>query len=142
MEGLVAEGAVRRLGVCNVGVDELERLRDLAQIPPRVVQVEHHPLAPREDVVGWCHKHGVRVLGHTPLGPDSLLGHPTVRAVADDEGLTPAGVLLRWSVAQGVVPIPSTSDPAHAVANLDLFERSLSPAGREQLHDLRGHPCA
>jgi alcohol dehydrogenase (NADP+) len=56
--------------------------------------------------------------------------------VADEEGLQPAGALLRWSVARGVVPIPATSDPDHAVANLDLFERPLSPAGRARLDDL------
>jgi alcohol dehydrogenase (NADP+) len=141
MEGLVADDAVRTIGVCNVSVDELERLHDLSSVPPRVVQVEHHPLAPRDGLVEWCHDHGARVLGHTPLGPDGLLDHPTVRDVADEEGLTPAGALLRWSVARGVVPIPSTSDPAHAVANLDLFERPLSSAGRTRLDDLP-HPCA
>lgn len=138
MEGLVTDGNVRLLGVCNVGVADLERLHGLAEIPPRVVQVEHHPLAPRDRVVEWCHDHGVRVLGHTPLGPDDLLDHPTVRAVASDDGLTPAGALLRWSVSRGVVPIPSTSDPGHAVANLDLFEQSLSAAGRARLDNLAG----
>lgn len=141
MEGLVADGHTRLLGVCNVDVEALERLHGLARVPPRVVQVEHHPLAPQTAVVEWCHGHGARVLGHTPLGPGGLLDHPTVRDVAADEDLTPAGALLRWSVGRGVVPIPSTSDPTHAVANLDLFERSLSAAGRARLDDL-SQPCA
>lgn len=136
MERLVADGHVRLLGVCNVSVEDLDRLHDLARIPPRVVQVEHHPLAPQDAVVEWCRAHGARVMGHTPLGPDGLRDHPTVREVADEAGLTPAGALLRWSVARGVVPIPSTSDPAHAVANLDLFERPLSPAGHARLDGL------
>ena len=138
MERLVADGRVRLLGVCNVGVEELNRLHGLARIPPRIVQVEHHPLAPQDAVVEWCRDNGARVVGHTPLGPAGLREHPTVREVADDEGLTPAGALLRWSVARGVVPIPPTSDPAHAVANLDLFERPLSAAGRARLDGLAG----
>jgi alcohol dehydrogenase (NADP+) len=141
MEGLVEAGHVRTLGVCNVGVEELARIHDLATVPPRLVQVEHHPLAPRDRLVEWCHDRGVAVLGHTPLGPDGLLSHPTVRDVADEADLTPAGALLRWSVGRGVVPVPSTSEPSHAVANLDLFERSLSARGRTRLDEL-AHPCA
>jgi alcohol dehydrogenase (NADP+) len=142
MEGLVDAGHVRRLGVCNVDVDELAALHADARRPPRVVQVEHHPLAPRDDLLAWCRDHGVRVLGHTPLGPDGLLDHPTVRGVAGDEGVTPAGAVLRWAVARGVVPIPSTADPAHAVANLDLFERGLSPEGVARLDGLGDDPRA
>jgi len=136
MEGLVDDGVVRHLGVCNVSVGELAALADDARVPPRVVQVEHHPLAPRDDLLAWCRDHGVRVLGHTPLGPDGLLDDPTVRDVAADEDLTPAGAVLRWAVARGVVPIPSTADPDHAVANLDLFERPLSAEGRRRLDGL------
>jgi alcohol dehydrogenase (NADP+) len=136
MESLVDAGHVRHLGVCNVDVETLAGLHADARVPPRVVQVEHHPLAPRDDLVAWCRDHGVAVMGHTPLGPDGLRSHPTVREVADDEGLTPAGALLRWAVARGVAPIPSTADPAHAVANLDLFERPLSPEGRARLDGL------
>jgi diketogulonate reductase-like aldo/keto reductase/predicted dehydrogenase len=136
MEGLVDDGHVRHLGLCNVSVDELAALAADARIPPRVVQVEHHPLAPRDDLVAWCRDNGVRVLGHTPLGPDGLLDDPTVRDVAASEDLTPAGAVLRWAVARGVVPIPSTADPDHAVANLDLFEQPLSAAGRQRLDGL------
>ncbi len=136
MEGLVDDGHVRHLGVCNVSVDELAALAADTRVPPRVVQVEHHPLAPRDDLLAWCRDHGVRVLGHTPLGPDGLLDDPVVRDVAANEDLTPAGVVLRWAVARGVVPIPSTADPDHAVANLDLFEQPLAAESRRRVDGL------
>jgi alcohol dehydrogenase (NADP+) len=136
MEGLVHEGAVRHLGVCNVSADELAALHADATVPPRVVQVEHHPRAPRDDLLAWCRDHGVAVMGHTPLGPDGLRDDPAVRAAADAADRSPAATLLRWAVERGVVPIPSTSDPAHAVENLDLFRSPLPDATRERLDGL------
>ena len=136
MEDLLDRGHVRWLGLCNVDRETLSKLYDRARRPPRVVQVEHHPLAPRTELVEWCRDHGVAVMGHTPLGPDGLLASPTVQSVAEDDDCSPAGALLRWAVQRGVAPIPSTADPAHAVANLDLFERPLSPAGVRRLDEL------
>jgi alcohol dehydrogenase (NADP+) len=136
MEGLVRDGHVRHIGVCNVAVDDLAALHDEADVPPRVVQVEHHPRAPRDDLRAWCRERGVAVMGHTPLGPDGLLDDPAVCAAADAADRSPAATLLRWAVDRGVVPIPSTSDPGHAVENLDLFRAPLPETARERLDGL------
>jgi alcohol dehydrogenase (NADP+) len=138
MEALVDDGLVSRLGVCNVDRDALCSLVEGARHPPSLVQVERHPYLPREDLVGWCHDRGLRVVAHSPLSAPGLLDEPVLADVADAHGVSPAQVVLRWNVERGVVPVPSSTDPDHVVENLDLFGFSLSPGDRERvdaLHD-------
>ncbi|MEF8840387.1 MAG: aldo/keto reductase [Haloarculaceae archaeon] len=118
MEGLHDYGLARTLGVCNVTLPQLARLVDAARVPPALVQVERHPYRPRTDLVGWCHRRGIRVVAHSPLSAPGLRSDPAVEAVASDAGATPAEVVLAWNVRRGVVPIPSTTAPHHAVSNL------------------------
>jgi diketogulonate reductase-like aldo/keto reductase/predicted dehydrogenase len=118
MERLHDRGLTRTLGVCNVTLPQLARLVDAARVPPSLVQVERHPYRPGTDLVRWCHRRGIRVVAHSPLSAPGLCSDPVVEAVASDAGTTPPEVVLAWNVRRGVVPIPSTTDPEHAVSNL------------------------
>lgn len=138
MEGLVDRGLVRHLGLCNVDRETLVGLCERARRPPAFVQVEHHPYEPATDLLGACRERGVRVIGHTPLGPDGLLAEPAVTGAADAHGVAPAQIVLRRAVERGVVPIPSTTSRAHLVENLDLFGFALDPAERDRIDGLAG----
>jgi diketogulonate reductase-like aldo/keto reductase len=46
MEGLVASGKVRSIGVSNFNVSQLQKLLKTAKIPPAVNQIEIHPYSP------------------------------------------------------------------------------------------------
>jgi diketogulonate reductase-like aldo/keto reductase/predicted dehydrogenase len=118
LERLHEEGLARTLGVCNVTLPQLAGLVDAASVPPAVVQIERHPYRPREALVDWCNRRGIRVLAHSPLSAPGLLDDPVVVEVAEEAGCTPAQAVLAWNVTRGVVPIPSTTKETHAVANL------------------------
>jgi alcohol dehydrogenase (NADP+) len=136
MERLVDDGLVRSIGICNVSVPELEDLLQRARIPPAVVQVARHPYEPRSDLVSYCHERGIRLVAHTPLSAEGLLADPTVTAVADAEGVTPAQAVLAWNVADGVVPIPSSNETAHVVENLAAGAVELSASSLDRLDAL------
>ncbi len=125
LEQLVDRGLARTIGVCNVTLPQLARLVDTARIPPALVQIERHPYRPRTDLVAWCHARGIRVVAHSPLSAPGLLDDPVVAAVAAEYDTTPAAIVLAWHVADGVVPIPSSTDPDHATANLAAARLAL-----------------
>jgi alcohol dehydrogenase (NADP+) len=83
--------------------------------------------------VSWCHERGIRVVAHSPLSAPGLLDDPTVREVADEMGVSPAAAVLAWNVDRGVVPIPSSTDPDHVVANLAAAGHRLPIEGRDRL---------
>jgi diketogulonate reductase-like aldo/keto reductase/predicted dehydrogenase len=133
MEALYDRGLVASLGVCNVDRATLAELVDFARVPPAVVQVECHPYRPRWELVSWCHERGIRVVAHSPLSAPGLLDEPAVREVADEMGVSSAGAVLAWNVDRGVVPIPSSTDPDHVVANLAAAGHRLPSEARERL---------
>ena len=71
---------------------------------------------------------GVVTESWSPLGRGELLSEPTVTAIAEAHGVTPAQAILRWHVQLGAVPIPKSADPARQRANLDLFGFTLTDA--------------
>jgi diketogulonate reductase-like aldo/keto reductase/predicted dehydrogenase len=125
LEAVHDDGLARTLGVSNVTLPQLGRLVDAARVPPAVVQVERHPYRPREALVEWCHRRGIRVVAHSPLSAPGLLDEPAVVTVADELGVSPAQAVLAWNVTRGVVPIPSTTTAAHAAANLAAARHRL-----------------
>lgn len=40
-------------------------------------------------------------------------------------GKTPAQILLRWNVQQGIIPIPKSKNPARLAENMAVFDFAL-----------------
>lgn len=66
--------------------------------------------------------------------PD-LFENPTVVAIAQRLGKTPAQVLLKWVLQQGVVAIPKSTNADRLRQNLDVYGFVLSA---EDIVELRG----
>lgn len=137
LEAVHERGWARTLGVCNVSVDQLRTVLRTGSVPPALVQVEVHPYQPRPELVEFCHDRGIRVVAHSPLSAPGLLEEPVLAAVGEEEGLSPAGVVIAWAVTRGVVPIPSSTDPDHLVANLAAGSRRLPAEAMGQVGSLR-----
>ena len=69
---------------------------------------------------------GIATEAWAPLGKGSLLTHPTVTAVAETRGRTPAQVLIRWHLQLGNIVIPKSVNPTRIASNLDVFDFELS----------------
>ena len=57
----------RSVGVSNFGVQHLEGLRKAGRPTPSVNQIELHPQMRKQDIVDYCHQHGITVMGYSPL---------------------------------------------------------------------------
>ena len=128
LEAVYDQGLAHTLGVCNVSKAQLERILETGSVEPALVQIERHPYQPRTDLVAFCHERGIRVVAHSPLSAPGLLDEPVLRAVGEDHGLSPAGVVLAWNVSRGVVPIPASTTAAHVEANLAAAGHRLDEA--------------
>mgnify|MGYP006276348015 FL=1 len=127
LETVHEQGLARTLGICNVDRKQLGTVLDAASVPPAMVQVERHPYQPRHDLVEFCHERGIRVLAHSPLSAPGLRSEPVLREIAAERDCSPAEVVVAWNVTGGVVPIPSSNDPEHIVANLHAGSLRLDP---------------
>jgi len=129
---LLQEGKIRHVGLCNVGVHELERAR--AIVPIASVQNRYN-VADRasEDVLAACERDGLAFLPWFPLATGRL-ARPggALDDAARAHGATAAQVALAWLLRHSpvTVPIPGTSSIDHfdeniAAAQLELDEHEL-----------------
>jgi 2,5-diketo-D-gluconate reductase A len=129
------EGLVRSIGVSNFTEEHLLRIIDATGVVPVMNQVELHPYFPQEALRAVHAELGVVTESWSPLGRGELLSEPTVTALAEAHGVTPAQAVLRWHVQLGAVPIPASANPARQRTNLDLFGFTLSD---EEMAELSG----
>ena len=127
-ERLLDDGAVRAIGVSNFLPDHLDRLVSASQVVPAVNQIELHPTFQQADVQAACRRHGVAVEAYSPLGRGADLEAPAVTEIATELGVTPAQVVLRWEVQQGLVVIPKSLSAQRQATNIDVFSFDLDDA--------------
>jgi 2,5-diketo-D-gluconate reductase A len=120
------QGRVSSIGVSNFEPEHLRILIDATGIVPAVNQVELNPRLQQEELREVHARLGIATEAWAPLGQGSLLGDPTVTAVADAHGKTPAQVLIRWHIQLGNIVIPKSVTPERIVSNFDVFDFELA----------------
>jgi len=119
-------GHARSIGVSNFGVGELRQLLATATVPPVVDQVQFSPYEYRTALLDSCRQNGITLEAYSPLGTGRHLGSDTVARVARRHGRTPAQVLLRWCIEQGIPVIPKSTHRERIAENAQLFDFRLS----------------
>ncbi len=120
MERMRAAGRIRRWGVSNLDVDDLEELGTaLADCATDQVLYNLDNRGIEFDLLPFCRRRGMPVMAYTPLGQAGRMLHdPALGAVARRHGVTPAQAALAWTLrADGVISIPKASRPGHVRLN-------------------------
>jgi aryl-alcohol dehydrogenase-like predicted oxidoreductase len=130
LKALQDEGKVRHIGVSEVDVDTIAKMREVVD----VVSVQNlYNLTDRqhEDVVDYCEREGLGFIPWFPLATGKLAaeGGPLDEA-AREHGGTPSQLALAWLLRRSPVmlPIPGTSSVAHLEDNCAAAEIELSDA--------------
>src|SRR5688572_30244663 len=143
-ERLQAEGKVRSIGVSNFKPAHLERLMAETEVVPAVNQIQLNPAITRTAEREFHDKHGIVTQSYSPLGGDGadLLGAPILSQLAEKHGKTPAQLVLRWHVQNGIVTVPKTANPERMRENLDIFDFALDAQDLAELAILDEGPNA
>jgi aryl-alcohol dehydrogenase-like predicted oxidoreductase len=124
-------GKIQDVGVSNVGVEEIERAREVV---PIVAVQNPYSLAERryEDVVDYCAAEGLVFVAYFPL---RRVGGGAVTDVAAQLGATEAQVALAWILKRSptLLPIPGTLSLEHLKENLAALEIELGDSEFEAL---------
>jgi 2,5-diketo-D-gluconate reductase A len=120
------DGRVRAVGVCNFGIEHLERLRDETGELPAINQVELHPYLQQGELREFHADQGILTEAWSPLASGgAVLADVTVREIAAKHDVTPAQAILRWHTQLGNVVIPKSVTPSRIAENFDIFEFEL-----------------
>jgi len=122
---LQKDGRIRSIGVSNFNIDHLERIIGETGVTPVVNQIELHPSFQQRDKRAFHKEHNIRIESWSPLGQGQGLKDPTIGAIAKKHGKTPAQVIIRWHLDEGLVVIPKSVTPERIRANFDVFDFKL-----------------
>lgn len=138
MERAVKDGRVRSIGLSNFESDRLEQVLGAAEIKPSVLQVECHPYYPQRELRKRIAPYGTVIECWYPLGhgDKGLLGDPTIVALAEKYGKSPAQIILRWDIQEGNIVIPKTLNTEHMAQNIDVFDFELTEGDMESIANM------
>ena len=125
------QGKVRHVGLSQVGVEEIERARQIVQID--AVQ-NHYSLSERgyDDVVDYCAEQEILFVPFFPLRGDD---GPELNEIAEARGATPNQIKIAWLLKRSptMLPIPGTLSLEHLRENLGALEIELTDEEYEAL---------
>ena len=123
---LKEEGRAKSIGVSNFYPEHIERIVAETGVFPVINQIELHPDFQQREARAFHEKHKIVTQSWSPLGQGKLLGHPVIAEIASRLGRTPAQVIIRWHIDNGLVVIPKSVTPSRIVENFKVFDFKLS----------------
>lgn len=127
LEDAFTGGSARAIGLSNYERKHIEAVRAVATVAPHVLQVEAHPFFPNADLRTYAQGLGMVFEAWSPLARGRATTDPTLRAIADQLGVSAAQVALRWAIDRGHVVFPKTLRRERMATNIDAFSFSLTP---------------
>lgn len=137
-EQLQAAGKIKRFGVSNFDIDELQQWHRLSGDDSAVNQVLYH-LGSRgieHSLRPWQRQQQMPVMAYCPLAQGGrlrreLFGHPELQALAAELKVTVPQLLLAWAIRpidgqRDVIAIPKAVQPEHVRQNAEALNLALS----------------
>ena len=134
MENFVEKGFTKYIGVSNFSVQSLLNLLSFCKIKPLVNEIEFHPYLFQNKLVKFCRKEDIILFGYNPLVKGcycadtaeeknrNLLGEKIIIDLSQKYKKTVGQIVLNWSVAREVIPIPMTSNLHRMKENLESID--------------------
>jgi diketogulonate reductase-like aldo/keto reductase len=137
-EKLRAVGKIKRWGVSNFDVDDMEELRSIENGTNCAANQVLYNLENREIESGlleWSANNKVPIMAYSPVGHGrGLLESATLKKIAKRHDATTSQIALAWVLRQpGVIAIPKASNEKHVRDNAQSIEIKLTD---EDLTDL------
>lgn len=125
---LQAGGRLRSIGVSNFTPDHIHRIIEATGVIPVLNQVELHPWFQQRTLRDFHELHGIRTEAWSPIARGRVAEDPTIVAIAEGHGRTPAQVTLRWEIQHGIIVIPKSVTSERIASNLAVFDFELTAA--------------
>jgi diketogulonate reductase-like aldo/keto reductase len=130
-EKLRTAGKIKRWGVSNFDVDDMEELFAIengrnCSVNQVLYNLEHREI--EFDLLPWSQKNKIPIMAYSPVGHDrGLLENKTLTKLAERHDATSAQIALAWVLRQpGVIAIPKASNEKHVRENARSIKTKLT----------------
>ncbi len=122
---LKEDGRAKSIGVSNFMIPHLRRIIAETGVVPSVNQIELHPRFQQRELRVFHAGHGIMTESWSPLGQGTLLTDEAIAAIGSKYGKSPAQVILRWHLDNGLIAIPKSVTPSRIRENIDVLDFKL-----------------
>jgi 2,5-diketo-D-gluconate reductase B len=130
-------GKTRFIGVSNFTVELLREAVERHGADLLCNQVEYHPFLAQRALRAALKRYGMMLTAYAPVARGRVFKDKTLVTIGRKYGKSGGQVALRWLLDQEKVSaIPKAGQSAHAAANLDIFDFSLSVEDRAAIDAL------
>ncbi|MGO4913077.1 aldo/keto reductase [Leeuwenhoekiella sp. W20_SRS_FM14] len=136
LEDLYKEGKIKAIGVSNFLKHHLEDLMKDAEIKPMVDQLEFHPWLIQSELQDFCKQNDIQYEAWSPLMQGKAFENETLLELGEKYGKSPAQIVVRWDLQNGVVTIPKSTSKEHIISNSDVFDFELSDLDMKKINAL------
>ncbi len=148
LEKLVERGLVKHIGTSNTTAPKLELLLRDAEIKPAANEMELHPHFQQPELFDFVVERGLVPIGFSPIGSPNrperdktesdtvAIQDPVIVRIAEQRGVHPAVVCLKWGVGRGQVPIPFSVNPDQQRASLHAL--TTDPLSEKEMQAIAG----
>jgi len=138
MEELYEKGKIKAIGVSNFEPDQLNDLMTYAKIKPAINQIETHVFFQEPKLFEVLKKSKVQMQAWSPLaaGRNGIFSNQILAEIGRKYNKSIAQICLRWHYQRGIVTIPRSSQKAHMIENLNIFDFALDKSDLKTIETL------
>ena len=128
MEQIKDDGKSASIGVSNFHVQHLEKVIAGSSMVPAVDQIELRPAFAQRPIREFAASKGIHIEAWGPLGQGKydLFGMEPVASAAAAHGVSPAQVVIRWHLQNGLIVFPKSNSRERMAQNFDVFGFELT----------------
>lgn len=130
METLVDQGKIRRWGVSNFDVDDLQELFMLTKPERLSTNQILYNLSRRGveyDLLPWSESYGLPTMAYSPIEQGRLLNSPALLQLAKQHDVSPAQIALAWVLRRpDIIAIPKAATVEHVEDNFAALSVTLT----------------
>ena len=122
----------------NFEPDQLDELMGYARIKPAVNQIETHVFFQQHKSYEYLKKAEVQMEAWSPFAAarNEIFSNQILADIGKKYNKSIAQVCLRWHFQRGIVAIPRSSQKAHMIENLDIFNFALDESDLQRIAPL------
>ncbi|MCF8273524.1 MAG: aldo/keto reductase [Flavobacteriaceae bacterium] len=138
MEELVKAGKIRAIGVSNFTSEQLEDMKEYAEMQPAINQIETHVFFQEKDSYPYLQASETQMEAWSPFaaGRNGIFENETLASIGKKHNKSISQVCLRWHFQRNVVAIPRSTNKDHMIENLNIFDFELDEVDMKTISTL------
>ena len=138
MEESYKEGKTRSIGISNFREHHIVELEKTATIEPMVNQIKVCPGISQKELRKYSEEKGMLIEGYSPFGTGGIFKSEEMQALSKKYNRTIAQICVRWSLQQGVLPLPKSVSKERIAENTKVFDFELESSDCALIENLTG----